>query len=155
MIEHLQKLEQNEAEQVIHAIARIAVLIAGADGEFEDREKSWAEKITKIRSYKLPSGLKEYYKLVGEDFQNKLDEFIDHYSDDVSERTEQISKDLESLNEILPKLNRNFAIQLVRSYRSFAEHVAEASGGFWGISSGINLEEKRLLKLDMINYLEA
>lgn len=152
MIEHLRKLEPAEAEQVIDAIAHITVLIAGADGKFEDREKSWAQKITEIRSYRLPTGLKEYYKLVGETFQVKVDQFIDKYSNDTEERNQQITEELSKLNDILPKLNRNFAIQLVQSFRTFAVHVAEASGGFWGISSGIRVSEKQLLNLEMIHY---
>ncbi len=154
MFEHFKDLSEKESSLVVNAIAYITILIAGADGNIDNKEKEWAAKVTKIRSYNLPIGLKDYYKLVGENYQNTLDELIDSLPNDVEERKSIIHNILSELNDILPKLNRNFSIQLVESYRSFAEHVAKASGGFIGIGS-ISSKEKELISLEMITYPET
>lgn len=153
MFEHFKDLSEKESQLVVDAIAYITVLIAGSDGKIDNREKEWAAKVTKIRSYNLPDGLKDYYKMVGENYQKTLDNLIESLPSEVEERTAKIRTTLTMLNDILPKMNRNFSIQLVESYRSFAEHVAKASGGFIGFG-GINAQEKDLIGLDMITYPE-
>lgn len=50
----------------------------------------------------------------------------------------------------MPKLNKDFAIELYKSLKSFAEQVARVSGGILGISA-ISPEEREMIKLDMIN----
>ena len=153
MFEYFKDLSEKESSLVVDAIAYITVLIAGADGKIDHKEKEWATKVTKIRSYNLPVGLKDYYKIVGENYQERLDELIETLPQDVEERSTLIQNRLAELNDILPKMNRNFSIQLVESYRSFAEHVARASGGFLGFGS-LSSKEKEVMGLDMITYPE-
>lgn len=143
-----------EYKSLKDSISLITVLIAGADGNIDSKEKSWAEKVTKIRSYTLPEGLRDFYLEVGEDFQERLDYFIDLYTGDIAWRNKQISDELAKLNDILPRIkNRELAIALYESLLGVAKHVARASGGFlsWG---SISLREKRLLGLDMIKPLD-
>ena len=151
MFEHFNDLNQEESKLTVDAIAYITLLIAGADGVIDSKEKAWATKLTKIRSYNLPDSLKSFYSLVGEDFAETTENLINSLPDDSTERNSLISIELTKLSEILPKMNRNFSIQLAESYRSFAKHVAESSGGFLGFGS-ISSGEKKLIGLSMINY---
>lgn len=151
MLEHFKNITEKEAQLVVDSIAYITILIAGSDGQIDPDEKEWAEKITKIRSYTLPTGLKDYYALVGEHYQERLNTLIADLPISLESRKEEISRRLSELNIILPKLNRNFAIQLVESFRSFAKHVAESSGGFLGFAS-IDSKERELIGLEMIKY---
>ncbi len=151
MVDYFAGISQEEYDTLKKSISLITVLIAGADGSIDSKEKSWAEKVTKIRSYALPDGLKEFYLEVGEDFAEVLQRFIDKYEGDTEERNNRISEKLAELNTIFPKLqDREVAIAFYESLLSFARHVARASGGFlsWG---SINPHEKRLLGLDMID----
>jgi hypothetical protein len=154
MIEQFKGISESEYEELKDAVSLITVLIAGADGSIDRKEKDWAEKVTNIRSYSLPEGLKDFYLEVGEDFQNKLDTFIDRFSGEVEARNREISLELAQLNQIFPKLqDRESAVALYESFVSFARHVARASGGFlsWG---SINVHEKKLMSLDMIHPVE-
>jgi hypothetical protein len=154
MIEQLRGISEAEYDQLKDAISLITVLIAGADGTIDRKEKEWAEKVTNIRSYSLPDGLKEFYLEVGEDFQQKLDAFVDKYSGDVEARNQNIAKVLAGLNSVFPKIeDREVAVALYESFVSFARHVARASGGFlsWG---SIDVQEKKLMSLDMIEPVE-
>ena len=154
MIEQLKGISEEEYDKLKGAISLITVLIAGADGTIDRKEKEWAEKVTSIRSYSLPDGLKEFYLEVGEDFQERLDRYIDKYAGDVDTRNRDIAKVLVELNEIFPKIeDREVAMALYESLVSFARHVARASGGFlsWG---SINIHEKKLMSLEMIDPVE-
>ena len=93
--------------------------------------------------------LRDYYKSVGEHFDQRLQELIDSLPNDVKERSQLISQSLEKMNPILKKLDEDLALHLYRDYLSFAKHVARASGGFLTFGS-ISSEEKKLIKLSMI-----
>ena len=154
MTQELSGLNDQEYNQLKDAVVLITVLLAGADGEIDQKEKDWAAKVTQIRSYSLPDGLKEFYQDVGEEFNEKLATAIDRYQGDAKARNEAISGELANLNEVFPKIeNRMVASRLYESLITFAEHVAKASGGFlsWG---KINVDEKHLLGLSMINPVE-
>lgn len=154
MIEQFKGISDAEYEELKDAVSLITVLIAGADGSIDRKEKDWAEKVTNIRSYSLPQGLKDFYLEVGEDFQGRLDTFIDRFSGEVEARNKEISLELAKLNKIFPKIqDREAAVALYESFISFARHVARASGGFlsWG---SINVHEKKLMSLDMIHPVE-
>jgi hypothetical protein len=154
MIEQFKGISDSDYDRLKSAVPLITVLIAGADGTIDRKEKEWAEKVTNIRSYSLPEGLKDFYLEVGEDFQERLDGFIDRYAGDTETRNAMISEELAKLNDIFKKIkDREAAIALYESFISFARHVARASGGFlsWGT---INVHEKKLMSLDMIQPVE-
>ncbi len=153
MIAKLANLSETEVNVLIDAIPLITVLIAGADGEIDPTETEWAEKLTKIRQYDYSSELNEYYKKVGEGYSDRLVSLIDELPGDTERRKDDISEKLAALNPILGKLDKIFATNLIESFRTFAQHVARASGGFLGFAS-VNKEEARLMKLEMINSIQ-
>ena len=59
---------------------------------------------------------------------------------------------LAQFNEILPKMPHDIAGTLLESMKSFAKHIARASGGFLKIAS-ISKEEQALIDLPMITYV--
>ena len=71
-------------------------------------------------------------------------------STEVDKRTSEISSLLEELNPILSTIDETVAYHLYKSYKSFAKHVAKASGGLFGFFS-IGPEEKALLGLPMLD----
>ena len=143
-------LNSEEQEQLIDAIANITILIAGADGEIDVKETSWAEKLTKIRSYSNPEALNDYYSKVAENFNDRLKELTASYPKNVNERTTIITDKLNELNYVLAKLDSKLGSRMYDSFTSFAEHVAKASGGFMRFFS-VSKEEQRLIDLPMIN----
>lgn len=153
MTEYFESLQDSDYQKLKDAVALITVLISGADGDYDKEEISWAEKVTKIRSYKMSDDLIGFYQEVGKDFSEKLDGYIKDFPKDAHKRTDLISERLELLNPILAKLDPHVAYHLYKSYRSFAEHVAKASGGFLGFFS-VSAEEGDLMKLPMLNEIE-
>ncbi len=151
MIPEFKGISESEFNQLREAIALITVLIAGADGEIKKDEKDWALKVTKIRSYSLPSGMKEFYQAVGSDFSLVLEEKIVKYGNlSVEERNLAISDKLAELNLIFAKLqDKRIAAKMYKSFKSFAKHVAKSTGGILGFLS-IGPEESNLIHLPML-----
>ena len=154
MTDHFEALTSEEYEDLKNAVCWITILIAGADGKIDTAETTWAEKIAQIRSYKIPSELLDYYKDVGEDFHERVHEMIDSLPQDTQTRQKILTDKLAGLNPILAKLDNEIGAEMYASYKSFAKHVAKASGGFLRFFS-VSYEEKSLMDLDMIDPIEA
>jgi len=149
MTEHFKVLNEAEFDKLKDAIALITVYIAGADGNIDEDELAWAEKVTNIRSYNTPERLSEYYEHVGQDFSERLEYYVNTLKD-IEVRNATVEAKLAELNPILAKLDNKLGARLYKSFITFAEHVAKASGGFLGFFS-IGPEEKALLDLKMIH----
>jgi len=148
--EYFQELSEAEYLKLIGAIPLITVLIAGADGEVRKNELEWAAKVTKIRGYKMTKDLAIFYKEVGLNYAEKLEECFKTFPETSSDSTRLISDRLSQLNPILAKLHPKTGAKLYRSYLSFAKHVAKASGGFLGFFT-INSNEAKLIGVPMLN----
>lgn len=153
MIPQFEGLSESQQELMYDAIPLITIYIAGADGNIDQDEKDWAEKVTKIRSYSYHESLLEFYTNLGNVYNDKLNAYLASLPDDVEARTAAIQEKLAGLNSILAKLDANFAARYYKGLVTFAEHVAKASGGILGFGS-ISRAEDKLLGLDMITPLE-
>lgn len=149
MTENFKVLSDAEFDKLKDAIALITVYIAGADGKIETEELDWAEKITSIRSYSTPGELKNFYEEVYVDFQERVLGYLKSL-EEIEVRNQTAAQKLAELNPIMEKLSPKIGSALYKSYLSFANHVAKASGGFLGFFS-IGPEEKAILDLQMIN----
>lgn len=141
MIPQFETLTKEEATQMFEAIPLITILIAGADDNIDYHEKKWATKLAKIRTYSNPDVLHEFYSFVGINFSEKLNSYIDQLSKETSIRQDDISNRLTILNDIFPKIDPHFGAQLYSSFLSFANHVANASGGFLGFGRVSSAEQ--------------
>lgn len=149
MIQEFASLNQEEQQLLLDAIPLITILIAGADGNIDQDELAWSEKLTGIRAYAHPDSLNRYYELVGVNYADRLDHHLKSVPGETAARQEAVSAKLAELNTVFPKLEFNYAHYLYKSLLSFAEHVAKSSGGFLGFST-ISKEEASLLDLPMI-----
>ncbi len=153
MPRELSKLTEAEKQQVIDAIPLITILIAGADGHMDDNELEWAEKLTKIRSYDYSSQLNDYYTVVGEQFSTRLNDMVIKLPKETTERMQVVSEQIAALNPILHKMDHFDAVIYYNNFKSFARHVAEASGGILGFAS-VSKEEAEVVELPMLEVFE-
>ncbi len=154
MTEYFKSLAEGDYKKLIQAVSEITILIAGADGEIDQDELQWAEKLTHIRSYKMSNDLIGFYQEVGKTFHEDIENLIKELPSQTAERQALLSKRLEEVNPILGKLDHLVALHLYKSYTSFAKHVAKASGGVLGFFS-IGPNESDLIKLPMITPIIA
>ncbi len=142
-------LNESQYNDLKDALVYITVLIAGADGEIDEQELNWAEKLTHIRTYAKPQTLNSYYLDIEKDFDQRVTDLMAKLPDTLTEREDVIVKKLTGLNEILTCVDNDVAFQLYESFTSFATHIAKASGGFLRFGS-ISSKEKQWINLPMI-----
>lgn len=149
MISEFEHLTPEEQSMIYSTPVLVAILVAGADGKIDKSEMREAISISKLKKKRARKDLIEYYQQVGEDFEDKLMVGINKYPSDPGERQQVISEELKSVNKILPKLDKKFALKYYESLKDFAKRIAEASGGILGYMS-IGYEESKLIELKMI-----
>lgn len=148
------KLTEAEKQQMLDAIPLITILVAGADGEMDDNELEWAEKLTEVRSYDYHSQLNEYFKIVGDHFLDHLEELNKTLPKDTDARTAAVSARLALLNPILHKMDDFDAAIYYKNFLSFAEHVAKASGGILRFMT-IGPKEYEVIGLPMLDVFKV
>lgn len=149
-VKEFENLREDEIEVLLNAPVYVAVLIAGADGKIDKAERKEAVEIARSKQSRAREQLVEYYKLVGNSFEEKFNKFITELPEDPEQRNKDVESELRKLNFILPKIDRVFAIKLYASLKDLAKRIAEASGGILGYLS-VSYEEQTLMELKMIN----
>lgn len=149
MITDFDKLNEEEVEVMMKVPLLVSILIAGADNEIDNSEIKKAVDISRSKQIRARKSLLDFYQEVGENFEDKLKILIQQYPVSSEKRNPVIIDELEDVNEILPKLDKQFATEFYESVKDIAKKVAEASGGVLGYMS-IGYEESKLIDLKMI-----
>jgi len=150
MIQEFKTLTREESTILFDSIPLITILIAGASGNINRNDKNWELRIAKIRTFSNPDNLHDYYHMVGKNYVDRMNSLIDEFPIDSTLRSKIIFDKLQKLNNVLSKLELNFASSLYQSFISFAKHVGKSSGGFLGIGR-INRAERKWINLPMLN----
>ena len=149
-MEALKNLTPGEKDTLFEAPVLVAILIAGADNDYNKAELQRAIELTHDRRITARRDLLEFYELVGEGIEDKLKVKMHKLPSEAAKRNPVIIEELAKLNDILPKLNSEFANDYYWSLRSMADKIAQASGGLLGYMS-VGYEESKLVGLEMIN----
>jgi hypothetical protein len=147
MISELRKLTVEEQEFFAKSPILVCILIAGADGTIDKKEVN--EAIDQAKKRQAQFGVAEFYREVGEDFEDKLKIVLREYPNKPSDRNALIVEELKKLNEIIPKLNKDFAHLFYRSLREIALKIAQSSGGILGMKA-VGKEESKFVELPML-----
>jgi hypothetical protein len=147
MLKELENLSAAETETMLKTPMLVCILIAGADNQIDNKEIHQAIELA--RKGKAKATLESFYKLVSEDFEDKLKIVLQGLPDDAAERNPVIVAELSQLNSIFPKMKKSFTSDFYRSLTYIAKKIAESSGGVLGLKS-VGDEEEQLVKLPMI-----
>ncbi len=153
MILEFKPLREDEIEVLLKAPVYVSLLIAGADGKIDKYERKEAIETARNKQSRAREQLAEFYKLVGEQFEENFNKAIDEFPSGTEARISAITTELRKLNFILPKINRNFSIKFIASLKDLAKRIAEASGGVLSYLS-ISHEERKLMELTMIKEIK-
>ena len=110
MIPEFDRLTNREIELMLKAPILACILIAGADGEIDQKEIEGAIEVARKKQRRSLANLLEFYRDVGEDFEDKLKVVIQSYPMKAVQRNPLIVEELAQLNNLLPKLNKAFAL---------------------------------------------
>ncbi len=152
MIEGFKHLTTEEFGILRDTLPMIAALIGGADGDFDQKERNWAEKIANIYTFSKEDPLDDFFTKAADHFSEKAAAIYNQHPN-IEERNAFISGELEKLNAIFPKLKAPLAYKLYDSFLHFGNEVARSSGGLFGFLS-IGPKETKLAKLPMVHPIE-
>ena len=145
-------LTEEEVQLLLDAPAIITLLIGTADGNMDDKEIAAGLSSVIVRKDSNDALLQPYYEAVDKNYDQRLFDFSNHYKDKgTAQSTQELSDVLAGLNDILIKVDPLFVTVLIKSLKSFAKEIAQASGGMAGIGlMSISNEEEHLISLPMI-----
>ncbi len=149
MLPEFYKLSPAEIELMYKAPLLVCILIAGADGNIDNKEIKGAITLTEKKQKRSKSHLKAFYNELGEDFEDKLKIVIQGFPTNAKERSLLIEESLAKINPILKRLDSNFAIEFYASLKEIASTIAHSSGGLLGLKK-VGDEEAMYLHLPMI-----
>jgi len=149
MIPEFDNLSHAEIELMHKAPMLVCILIAGADDHIDNREIKKAIDLTEKKQKRAKSHLLAFYREVGEDFEDKLRIVIQDFPVEYKERSPLVVKSLAQINEVLKKVDRNFAKEFYKSLREIASEIAKSSGGLLGLKS-VGEAEAKFVELSML-----
>lgn len=149
MISEFNQLNDSEAELVLKAPVLVCILIAGADGDIDQKEINEAISIVK-KQQKGESVLSGFFREMAEDFEDKIKILIQSYPFESTQRNPLIIEELSQLSLLWPKLGNPFSQAYYGMLKSLAEKIASSSGGLWGINT-VTSEEAKYISLPMID----
>ena len=149
MITEFQNLTAEESELLYKVPVLVSILVAGADSKIDKSEMKEAIMVMEMKPKKARKELLQYYQIAGEDFEDKLMGTIQDLPTSASEREKNLIDELSKLNNILPKIDKGFAVKFYESIKDLATKIAEASGGVFGFMA-VGYEESKVIDLKMI-----
>lgn len=151
MQEQITQLTPEQQTQLYDAPVMITLLIAGADDNFDPKERKKASELAKFKKLNPDQPqVHAFYAGVEERFEDRLAYWLGEYPTLAESRNPIIAKQLEQLNPILAQLSPELSTALYQSFLSWARQVAESSGGVLGYFS-IGEEEKSWVSLPMLH----
>lgn len=143
----LSLLNASERELIYKGPLLVCLLLAGADGEIDNREIRMAMEMARDQHW-VKSSLHGFFQEVATDFEDKLKVLMQAYPLHTDKRNEVISNELSELNSLWSRLGKEFSEAYYEMLRYLAERIAASSGGFWG---KITTEEAKLMNLPMLS----
>jgi hypothetical protein len=129
MIPEFKKLTQQEQSLLINAPVIVSILAGSTTGEISEWKKADAIKLAHLKTFSAHPLLIQYYKEVEKTFEQNFEYLVRVCSpvDDYSRKLLEIKA--EKINEILEKLEPEFATTLRTSLLAYASHVKKAYKG--------------------------
>ena len=149
MIKEFEILSQSERDLMYSLPVYVAVLIAGADGDIDNKEVNRANNLANDKLKNARKDLIPYFNEANENFEDKLKMAIANLPSGTKERQKYLADKLKDSNDCFNKLPKKYAVALYASLKEIAKKIAEASGGVFGYMA-IDFEESKLIELKMI-----
>lgn len=149
MIPELKGLSIQEEAQLLHTPGLVTMLVAGADGKFNEDEIADALDLTRWKTRHARPDLQTFYSEVARRLPAQVAALRKELPETLQERQQQLSDEIEKTNPVMLKLPKEFAAQFYKSMIELAHHVAESSGGVLGYFN-IGYAESKVVDLPML-----
>lgn len=127
----IDKLNEEERAVILRAPAIVAILAAVSDdGIVSEDEKAEAVKLSQLRTYTSPEILHNYYKEVEKVFEDNFNLVMSNLPESWEEKEAYLKSRIDTVNDIIKKLDQVYAKELINSLRSFSKHVFKSNSTF-------------------------
>jgi hypothetical protein len=127
MIRQLEKLTGEERKQLYKAPVLVSVLASCSFNEVNKTRKADAIKLAHLKTFTALPLLLPYYAEVEKDFKEQFEEATKKYFPYDENKRNEIKKELESIDNIISKLDKEYAAALYAGLEKYSRHVRKSS----------------------------
>ena len=123
---NFEKLTKEQKALLLKAPALVSILAAGTDHIMDEREKADAIDMSHLRTFTSDPLIQPYYREVEKVFKPQLEQLIRLHIPLNEFSKIAIKDEIDEINKLLGKMDREFAKALKKSLNSYAKHVHNA-----------------------------
>jgi len=127
MIRQFENLTNEETERLLKAPVLLSLLAACSFNSINKTQKADAIKLAHIKTFSSTPLLIPYYNKVNENFKKDFEEAQEKYFPFDPPKQNLLKKELDSVNNIIAKLDKDYGKALHESLDGYARHVKKAA----------------------------
>ena len=127
MINQFEKLTSEERELLYKAPVLVSVLASSSFNEVNKAQKADAIKLAHLKTFTAAPLLLSYYAQVEKTFKDQFEDAIKKYFPFDDAKRNDLKKEIERVNKIIGKLDKEYAHTLRNSLDKYARHVKKAA----------------------------
>jgi hypothetical protein len=127
MVREFDKLFEEERKLLYEAPVLVSLLASCSFGEVNKDQKADAIKLSHIKTFSSAPLLLPYYLEVEKKFKEEFEKGVKKYFPFDQTRRNEIRKEIDKVNRIIGKLDRDFGLALHSSLDGYAKHVSRAA----------------------------
>ena len=127
MITQFKKLTNEEREVLYKAPMLVSVLASCSFNEVNKYQKADAIKLAHLKTFTATPLLRPYFAEVEKTFKEQFETSVKKYFPFDDAKRNDLKKEIESVNRIIGKLDKEYARALHKSLDGYARHVRKAT----------------------------
>ena len=127
MITQFEKLSNEERELLYKAPVLVSVLASSSYNEVNKHQKTDAIKLAHLKTFTATPLLLPYYAEVEKTFKEQFEASVKKYSPFDDAKRNDLKKEIERVNRIIGKLDKEYARVLHHSLDKYSRHVRKAA----------------------------
>ena len=127
MIKQFEKLTNEERNLLYKAPVLVSVLASCSFNEINETQKADAIKLAHLRTFTASPLLISYYAAVEKTFKDEFEATIKKYFPFDDAKRNELKEEIEKLNLVIGKLDKEYAFVLRKSLDGYTKHVKKAA----------------------------
>ena len=127
MIKQFEKLTEEEQTLLLKAPVLVSVLAACSFNYVNKAQKADAIKLAHFKTFTAAPVLLPYYIEVDKTFREEFDATVQQYFPFDDEKRNQLKKEISRVNNVIARLDKDYAAILHKSLEKYARHVNKAA----------------------------
>ena len=127
MIKQFEKLTEEEQALLLKAPVLVSVLAACSFNYVNKAQKADAIKLAHFKTFTAAPVLLPYYIEVDKTFREEFDATVQQYFPFDDEKRNQLKKEISRVNNVIARLDKDYAAILHKRLEKYARHVYKAA----------------------------